>query len=75
MADLDGADQAQRIAALEQELSQAQEVANTNQNAASILSQMMEAGEVEQDGGGNVRLSRRRSDTANVIGNLADLAE
>ena len=73
MADLDGADQAQRIAALEQELSQAQEVANTNQNAASILNQMVEAGEVEQDNGGNVRLSRRRSDTANVIGNLADL--
>ena len=73
MADLDGADQAQRIAALEQELSQAQEVANTNQNAASILNQMVEAGEVEQDRGGNVRLSRRRSDTANVIGNLADL--
>ena len=33
---------------------------------------MMEAGEVEQDREGTVRLSRRRPDGANLIGNAED---
>ena len=34
---------------------------------------MLHVGDVEQDDDGNVRVSKRKSDGANLIGNLADL--
>ena len=59
-----------RIQALEQELSQVQERAANNESAANILTQMLERGEAEQDGDGNVHVSKRKSGGTNIIGNL-----
>ena len=47
-----------------------QQERDSNMAASQILSQMIIDGEAEQDGDGNVRVSKKKSDAANVIGNL-----
>ena len=37
--------------------------------AATILSDMMDRGDVEQDADGNVRVSKRKSEAPNIIEN------
>ena len=62
----------QRIAELEQELSQAQQVAHNNEAANLILRRMVNEGELEQDDNGDVRVSKRKSREATVMGNDDD---
>ena len=62
-----------RIMELEQQLSAAQQESSNNQAAAEILTGMISRGEAEQDANGNVSVSKRKSDMANVIGNLEEL--
>ena len=62
-------DQQQQIEALQAELSQRQEEAAQNQMAASILTDLMDRGDVEQDADGNVRVSKRKSGAPNIIEN------
>jgi hypothetical protein len=49
-----------------------QENAN-NQAAATILTEMIARGDAEQDVDGVVKVSKRKSDMSNVIGNLEEL--
>ena len=62
----------QRIAELEQELSQAQQLAQNNEAANLILRRMVNEGELEQDDNGDVRVSKRKSREASLIGNDDD---
>ena len=64
MADFPGMDEQsqQRIAQLEEQLARAQEQAEMGQK-----------GELEQREDGSIVGSKRRSDTANVIGNMEEL--
>ena len=62
----------QRITELEQELSQAQQLAQNNEAANLILRRMVNEGELEQDDNGDVRVSKRKSREASLIGNDDD---
>ena len=75
MADFAGMDELsqQRIAQLEEQLARAQEEAVVGQNAIAIVNQGIEKGELEQREDGSIVGSKRRSDAANVIGNLESL--
>ena len=57
----------------EQELSEVQQERDNNKAAAQILTQMIADGDAEQDETGNVRISKRKSDHTNVIGNFEEL--
>ena len=50
-----------------------QQESASNKAAAQILTEMINVGDAEQDMDGVVRVSKRRSDTANVITTLPDL--
>ena len=66
-------EQSQRIAELEEQLAASQQESASNKAAAEILTGMIQTGEAEQDMHGNVRVSKRRSEHANVIGTIGDL--
>ena len=61
-----------RISAMEEELKEAQQSASNNKAAADILTQMIADGDAEQDELGAVKISKRRPDAANLIGNMND---
>ena len=65
-------EQAARITAMAEELKQAHQEASNNKAAADILTQMIADGDAEQDALGAVKVSKRRTDIGNVIGNLND---
>lgn len=46
---------------------------DSNKAAADILTEMIQIGDAEQDANGVVRVSKRKSDMVNVIGNAEDL--
>ena len=71
-ADMDEQSQ-QRIAQLEEQLARVQEEAVMGQEAIAIVNRGIENGELEQREDGSIVGSKRRSDTANVIGNLESL--
>ena len=75
MADFAGMDEQsqQRIAELEEQLARVQEEAAMGQKAIAIVNQGIEKGELEQREDGSIVGSKRRSDTANVIGNMEEL--
>ena len=57
---------------MEEELKEAQQSASNNKAAADILTQMIADGDAEQDELGAVKVSKRRPDAANLIGNMND---
>ena len=69
----DALEQSRKIHELEQSLLQVQMERDNNSAAAEILNQMIADGDAEQDEAGSVRVSKRRPDNANVIGNLSSL--
>ena len=66
-------EQSQRIVELEEQLAASQQEATSNKAAAQILTEMINVGDAEQDMDGVVRVSKRRSDTANIITTMPDL--
>ena len=66
-------EQSSRIEELELRLAASQQESESNKVAAEILTNMIQTGDAEQDLHGNVRVSKRKSDMANVIGTLGDL--
>lgn len=66
-------EQSQRIAELEEQLAASQQESASNKAAAEILTGMIQTGDAEQDMHGNVRVSKRRSELANVIGTIGDI--
>lgn len=66
-------EQSSRIEELELRLAASQQESEQNKVANEILTNMIQTGDAELDLHGNVRVSKRRSDTANVIGTLGDL--
>ena len=54
-------------------LTATQQERDSNKAAADILTEMIQTGDAEKDDNGVVRVSKRKSDTPNVIGNMPDL--
>ena len=50
-----------------------QEESESNKAAADILTQMLASGDAEQDESGHVRVSKKRAEIPNLIGNMSDL--
>lgn len=55
---------------LQDKLAQAEADRDNNKNAAHILTEMINAGDAQLDKDGNVNVSKRKSDSANIIGNM-----
>ena len=72
MADLEVSEQQQLIDSLKEELARTQQERDSNRAASQILTNMIEIGDAEMDASGVVKVSKRRSQTANIIGNLDD---
>ncbi len=72
MADLEVSEQQQMIDHLKEELARTQQERDSNRAASQILTNMIEIGDAEMDASGVVKVSKRRSQTANIIGNLDD---
>ena len=72
MADLEVSEQQQLIDHLKEELARTQQERDSNRAASQILTNMIEIGDAEMDASGVVKVSKRRSQTANIIGNLDD---
>jgi hypothetical protein len=72
MADLEVSEQQQLIDNLKEELARTQQERDSNRAASQILTNMIEIGDAEMDASGVVKVSKRRSQTANIIGNLDD---
>ena len=72
MADLEASEHQQKISQLEEELSRVQQERDNNRAAAQILTNMIENGDAEMDASGSVKVSKRKSLGANIIGNLDD---
>ena len=70
MADLEVAQQQQLINHLKEELAKTQQERDSNVAAFQILTNMLENGDAEMDASGIVKVSKRKSHTANIIGNL-----
>lgn len=73
MADLEAFEHQQKISQLEEELSRVQQERDNNRAAAQILTNMIENGDAEMDASGSVKVSKRKSSSANIIGNLDDV--
>ena len=67
------AEQSERIAELEAQLAASQLEAANGAAASQILTDMISAGDAEQDESGAVRVSKRKADMPNIIGTLGDL--
>ena len=72
MADLEVSEQQQLIDTLKEELARTQQERDSNRAASQILTNMIEIGDAEMDASGVVKVSKRRSHAANIIGNLDD---
>ena len=72
MADLEVSEQQQLIDNLKEELARTQQERDSNRAASQILTNMIEIGDAEMDASGVVKVSKRRSQAANIIGNLDD---
>ena len=72
MADLEVSEQQQLIDNLKEELARTQQERDSNRAASQILTNMIEIGDAEMDASGVVKVSKRRSQTANIIGTLDD---
>jgi hypothetical protein len=72
MADLEVSEHQQLIDNLKEELARTQQERDSNRAASQILTNMIEIGDAEMDASGVVKVSKRRSQAANIIGNLDD---
>lgn len=70
---MQAAQQAQRIAELEQELLRVHEESTQGKMALDVLNEGLRVGELQQNPDGTISTSKRKSDLANVITNLEEL--
>ena len=73
MFDHEFSQQSSVIQDLQDKLARAEAESANNKAAADILTDMMNKGDVEQDDSGFVKVSKKRPDGANVMGNMEDL--